>query len=191
VTSAKSFEWGGRLPTLKTPRLTLRSLSESDVVDVFAVFSDPVVMRYWDGAMMTTLQDAMRYIDHIHRGFRRRELFQWGIADNETDAVLGTCTLTHYYPIHQRSEIGFALRQMRWGQGLGSEAVTAVIRFAFDSLNLNRIEADVDPRNGRSLRLLERLGFQREGHLRERYYMYGERQDALMLGLLRSEWKGR
>jgi RimJ/RimL family protein N-acetyltransferase len=105
--------------------------------------------------------------------------------------VLGTCTLTHYYPTHQRSEIGFALRQMRWGQGLGSEAVTAVIGFAFDSLNLNRIEADVDPRNERSLRLLERLGFQREGHLRQRYYMNGERQDTLMLGLLRSDWKGR
>ena len=188
MTDTKPFEWGPRLPTLKTPRLTLRSLSEPDVADVFAVFSDPVVMRYWDSAPMTTLQDAMRYIDHIHRGFRRRDLFQWGIADAATDAVIGTCTLTHYSPTHQRSELGFALRHVRWGQGLGSEAVTAVIAFAFDSLNLNRIEADVDPRNERSLRLLERLGFQREGYLRQRYYMNGERQDSLLLGLLKSDW---
>ena len=136
----------------------------------------------------------MNNIDHIHRGFRRRELFQWGVAETATDAVLGTCTLTHYSLTltSDRRHVGFALRQGAMGQGLGTEAVTAVIGFAFDSLNLNRIEADVDPRNERSLRLLERLGFQREGYLRQRYYVNGERQDTLMLGLLRSdlEWLG-
>lgn len=183
----KGFDWGSRLPTLQTPRLTLRSLELSDDADVFAVFSDPTVMRYWDGAIMTTLQDATNYIDHIHHGFRRRELFQWGIADRQ-NAVLGTCTLTHCSDIHERSEIGFAIRQERWGQGLGSEAVAAVVAFAFEKLNLHRIEADVDPRNDRSLRLLERLGFRREGYLRERYCINGERQDAVAMGLLRSEW---
>src|SRR5688500_8760292 len=64
--------------TLRTSRLILRSLEISDEADVFAVFSDPMVTRYWDGATMTTLQDAANYIDHIHHGFRRRELFQWG-----------------------------------------------------------------------------------------------------------------
>ena len=185
------FEWGSRLPTLTTPRLTLRALSESDVADVFNVFSDPVVMRYWDGAVMTTQQDAMKYIDQIHHGFRRRELFQWGIADAASDAVIGTCTLIRCSPNHQRCEIGFALRQIRWGQGLGSEAVGALIEFAFTSLELHRLEADVDPRNDRSLRLLERCGFRREGLLRERYSVNGERQDTLILGLLRREWVRR
>ena len=189
--STKSFEWGSRLPRLETARLTLRPLVEADVADVFAVFSDPIVMRYWDGVLMKTHQDAMRYIDHIHHGFRRRELFQWGITENATGTVLGTCTLTHFSMTHQRSEIGFALLQKRWGNGLGSEAVTAVIEFAFGTMDLHRIEADVDPRNERSLRLLERLGFRREGHLRERYYMNGERQDAVMLGLLRPQWTER
>ena len=187
----RTFEWGSRLPTLQTPRLTLRSLEVSDDADVFAVFSDPMVMRYWDGAVMKTREDAMKYIDHIHHGFRRRELFQWGIADRETSAVLGTCTLTHFSPIHERAEIGFAIRQERWGQGLGSEAVAAVVAFAFEKLNLHRIEADVDPRNERSLRVVERLGFRREGHIRERYYINGERQDAVILGLLRPDWKQR
>jgi RimJ/RimL family protein N-acetyltransferase len=188
VPDTKSFEWGSRLPTLQTPRLILRSLEPSDDADVFAVFSDPMVMRYWDGAIMATRQDAMKYIDHIHYGFRRRELFQWGIADRETNAVIGTCTLTHFSTIHERSEIGFAIRQERWGKGLGAEAVAAVVALAFEKLKLHRIEADVDPRNDRSLRLLERLGFRREGYLRERYCISGERQDAVMMGLLRAEW---
>ena len=183
------FDWGSRLPTLQTPRLRLRPLAESDVADVFAVFSDPVVMRYWDGPVMTTLQDAMQYIDHIHHGFRRRDFFQWGIADASTDAVIGTSTLTHLSPIHQRAEIGFALRQTHWGKGFGTETVGAILGFAFGTLNLHRIEADVDPRNDRSLRLLERFGFEREGRLRERYFLHDERQDAVILGLLRANWK--
>ena len=184
------FEWGLRLPTLRAPRLTLRALTEADVADVLAVFSDPLVLRYWDGPLITTHQEAMQYIDRIHYGFRRHELMQWGIADAATDGVIGTCTLTHLSITHERAEIGFALRQARWGQGLGSEAVTAALDFGFQVLGLHRIEADVDPRNERSLRLLDRLGFRREGHLRERYYMNGERQDAVMMAMLRPEWKG-
>jgi RimJ/RimL family protein N-acetyltransferase len=182
------FDWGSRLPTLTTDRLTLRALSASDVADVFNVFSDPVVMRYWDGPPMKTFQEAMKYIDQIHQGFRRRELFQWGVADAATDAVIGTCTLIHFSRRHERSEIGFALRQSQWGKRLGSEAVGALLEFAFDTLRLHRLEADVDPRNERSLRLLERFGFRREGLLRERYYANGERQDTVMLGLLRPNW---
>ena len=183
------FEWGSRLPTLQTPRLRLRPLAESDVADVFAVFSDPVVVRYWDGPLMGTLQDAMRYIDHIHHGFRRRDFFQWGVADSSTDGVIGTCTLTHCSATHQRAEIGFALRQTHWGKGLGTEAVGAVIAFAFETLKLHRVEADADPRNERCLRLLERFGFEREGCLRERYFLNGERQDAVIMGLLRADWR--
>ena len=183
-----AFDWGSRLPTLQTPRLSLRPLTESDVAEVFAVFSDPVVVRYWDGPLMTTQQDAMQYIDQIHHGFRRRDFFQWGIA-GATGTVIGTCTLAHVSAMHQRCEIGFALRQTQWGKGFGSEAAGAVIDFAFETLRMHRIEADVDPRNDRSLRLLEKFGFEREGHLRERYFLHGERQDAVLMGLLRRNWK--
>ena len=191
MADTKGYEWGLHLPTLREPRLTLRTLTEADVADVLAVFSDPLVLRYWDGPLMTTQQVAMQYIERIHYGFRRRELMQWGIADGATGAVIGTCTLTHLSATHQRAEIGFALRQTRWRQGLGTEAVTTALDFAFDGLGLHRIEADVDPRNERSLRLLERLGFRREGHLRERYFMNGERQDAVMMAVLSDEWKSR
>jgi ribosomal-protein-alanine N-acetyltransferase len=186
-----AFDWGSRLPTLRTARLTLRPLTDADVAEVFAVFSDPVVVRYWDGPLMTSHQDARQYIDQIHDGFRRRDFFQWGIADSSTSTVVGTCTLAHVSPIHQRCEIGFALRQTYWGKGLGAEAVAAVIDFAFETVGMHRIEADVDPRNDRSLHLLERFGFEREGLLLERYFLHGERQDAVLMGLLRSNWRKR
>jgi len=69
-----------------------------------------------------------------------------------------------------------------------AEALPLLLDHAFSDLSLNRIEADVDPRNHRSLRLLERLGFEREGYQRERHLVGGERQDSVLLGLLSSTW---
>ncbi len=186
-----AYVWGNELPTLQTPRLALRQLSAADTADIFAIFSDPDVMRYWDHGPMTKPSDAADYIEQIQDGLRRRELFQWGTSEKSDGRIVGTCTLLHVSHTHQRGEIGFALARAHWGRGIAMEAVSALLAFAFGELQLHRLEADVDPRNDRSLRLLERLGFHREGNLRERYFVDGERQDAVMLGLLRPEWTPR
>jgi len=182
-----TFDWGDRLPVLETGRLVLRHLTPADAADVFAVFSDPEVMRYWDGVPMTAVEQASAYIAEIDEHLRRRTLFQWGVVERTSGSVIGTCTLLHVSMPHQRAEIGFALGSRHWGKGLATELVDAMLTFAFDRLLLHRVEADVDPRNERSLRLLERLGFRREGYLRQRYYTARERQDTVMLGLLRHE----
>ena len=114
-----------------------------------------------------------------------------GIAQVEGDRVVGTCTLFRIDARHRRAEVGFALARATWGRGLASEALATALRFAFETLDLHRIEADADPRNERSLGLLERHGFRREGYLRERYHVSGEVQDSVVLGLLRSEWQNR
>lgn len=184
-----AFSWGERLPALTGPRLTLRHLTTADAGDLFAVFSDPQVTRYWSTGPWPAMADATAYIEGIHRGLERRELFQWGIEHGAPARVIGTCTLLNVSSVHERAEIGFALARAFWGRGLAREAVSALLTFAFGELGLHRIEADVDPRNERSIRLLEGMGFRREGILRERYLVSGERQDALMLGLLRREWE--
>ena len=183
------FAWGDQLPTIAGTRVVLRALRSSDVPDLFAIFSDPDVVRYWDGALMTSAADASEYLQQIEANFRDRQLFQWGISNQATASILGTCTLLHVNTTHQRGEIGFALGKPHWRKGLARDAVATLISFAFERMDLHRLEADVDPRNTRSLRLLERLGFQREGCLRERYHLNGELQDAVLLGLLRPEWK--
>ena len=183
-----AFEWGNELPTLQTPRLALRQISAADTADIFGIFSDPEVMRYWDHGPMTKPSDAADYVEQIREGLLRRHLFQWGVSDSSLGRIVGTCTLLNVSAAHQRGEIGFAVARADWGRGIAMEAVSALVAFAFGELQLHRLEADVDPRNDRSLRLLERLGFRREGNLRERYFVGGERQDAVMLGLLRPEW---
>jgi RimJ/RimL family protein N-acetyltransferase len=179
--------WGDRLPTLTGKRVQLRALDERDVPALFEVFSDPRVMRYWSTPAMQHVSQAESYFNKIQDGFRSKQLFQWGIQF-END-IVGTCTLFHIDLVHRRAEIGYALGHGFWGKGLARDAVIAVIHFAFESLDLHRIEADVDPRNARSLKLLEQLGFRQEGCLRERYQVNGEIQDAVLLGLLRREWK--
>ena len=180
------FAWGEHLPTLTSRQVELREILPSDVPALYAVFSDPKVMRYWSTPAYQDESEAVRLYEKIQEGFRSRQLFQWGIVQGQD--LIGTCTLFHLDLVHRRGEIGYALAQRFWGKGLARDAVTAVINFAFAHLDLHRIEADVDPRNARSLALLERLGFRREGCLRERYQVNGEVQDALLLGLLRSEW---
>lgn len=185
-----TFDWGECLPTLSTPRSALRHLRAEDAPAVLEIFSDPEVMRYWDSSPLRDLSDARSYVDEIHEKFRSRKLFQWGLARRTDDRVVGTCTLFHLDPGHRRAEVGFALARAAWGQGIMSEALTALIGFSFTTLALHRLEADVDPRNDPSLRALERQGFQREGYLRERYHLNGETQDTVFLGLLGREWPG-
>ena len=96
----------------------------------------------------------------------------------------------HYSAQNRRAEIGYVLNRKFWRQGLMSEAIRGVINFAFSSMNLHRIEADTDGDNLASLTMLEQLGFQREGYFRERWCVYDEWQDSVMLGLLESDWTG-
>lgn len=177
-----------RLPTLPAQRLRLRALTAADTDEVFAVFSDPLVMRYWSSPPMTGPDQAAGYIGQIADWFASRGGLQWGIAlaDHE-DRVIGTVTLCAFALEHRRCEIGYALGADYWGQGYAGEALRRVLAFAFDELDLARIEADVDPRNEASIRLLERLGFRREGLLRARWRVAGEVQDALIYGLLREQ----
>ena len=181
-----TYAWGDQLPALRGERVTLRWLTPDDIPALYAVFADEEVNRYWDGGRVTSMADARASLADIEDCFRRRTLFQWGIA-NTADLIIGTVTLLNISEKHARAEIGYAIGRDYWGQGLAREAAATAIRFAFDELGLHRIEADADPRNERSLRLLERLGFRREGLLRERYRANGEWQDAVFLALLRAE----
>ncbi len=105
--------------------------------------------------------------------------------------MIGTCTLHRIEPEHRRAELGYILRRDHWGRGLASEALTALCNHAFGTLRLHRLEADIDPRNAGSIRLVERLGFKWEGHLRQRYFVADDIQDSAIYGLLATDWRSR
>lgn len=176
---------GDQLPRLQGEGLSLRWLTRDDVPPLMAIFSDEEVVRFMSVSLQRSEADALSFLAEIHRGFVEGTLYQWGVEVE--GALAGTCTLSGIDRRHRRAELGFALAPAFRGRGLMGRALSVLLDFAFERLDLHRIEADSDPRNSASIRVLERLGFQREGTLRERYFQLGEVQDAVLFGLLRRE----
>ena len=177
-------------PQLRGKRVRLRGPSESDADALFALFSDPEVMRYWSRAPMRERGEAEGLIGDMLEAFSKRDLINWVIVGHD-DRVIGTTALFHFDPRHRRAEVGYALRSDHWGRGIASEAVSLAIDWALQALDLHRIEADIDPRNDASRRVLERLGFCSEGVLRERFFVGDDATDSELFGVLAQEWRAR
>ena len=176
------------LPVITTPRLILRWISADDVDSLYEIFSDPQVMRYWSTVPLPNREAAAELQREIAEGNTRERMFKWGLALRDSNTVIGTTTLFNLSLDNGRAELGYAMGRAHWGKGYMNEALNALVSHAFEVMELRRLEADVDPRNTASIRTLERLGFQREGFLRERWHVNGEIQDAFFYGLLRREW---
>lgn len=177
------------LPVITTPRTVLRWISEDDIDGLYAIFSDPQVMRYWSSGPLENREAAAAMQREIADSNEKETMIKWGLALRDSNLVIGTATLFNLNLDNGRAEIGYAMGRAHWGKGYMNEALSGLVRHAFEVMNLRRLEADVDPRNNASIRTLERLGFQREGFLRERWHVCGEIQDALFYGLLRREWR--
>ena len=177
------------LPVITTPRVVLRWISEDDIDALFEVFSDAQVMRYWSSGPLPNREAAADLQREIADGNQNNTMFKWGLALRESNKIIGTATLFNLSLSNGRAELGYAMASAYWGKGYMNEALRALVAHAFQEMNLRRLEADVDPRNEASIRTLERLGFQREGFLRERWHVEGEIQDAFFYGLLRREWE--
>ena len=176
------------VPEIVADRVRLRTIDESDLHRLYEIFANPKVMRYWSTPPLTSIDDARALLREIQKGNEEQTMLKWGVALRSTNALIGTVTLFHLELDQGRAEIGYAQAEVYWGQGYIHEALQALLTYAFEEMKLRRVEADVDPRNGPSIKTLERLGFQREGFLRERWHVSGEIQDAFFYGLLEREW---
>jgi RimJ/RimL family protein N-acetyltransferase len=175
-------------PELETQRLSLRRIKVADSEAFFRILADDEVTKYYDDSTFTELSQAREQIEAWENGFRNRRCIRWGIARKGDPAILGTCGYYGFHTWHKRAGIGYELGRVNWRQGLMSEALSAIIDLGFQEMELNRIEAVVMPENLASIRLLEKLGFQKEGELRE-YENWGEKGFAnlLMFSLLQRE----
>lgn len=178
-------------PELCGKRVRLRGPRTDDADALFALYSDPAVMRYWSRPPMAARSEAEGLIAEILDGFGQRTMLNWMVTQRDDDAVIGTCTLFRFDPRHRRAEIGYSLRADRWGRGLAREAVALALDWAFATLGLHRIQAGIDPRNDASRTLLQRMGFVSEGLLRERCFVGEAVSDTEIFGLLADDWQAR
>lgn len=177
-----------RLPVLESKRLRLREFRDDDVDALFAIYSDPRVMRYWSFEAWTERRQAEEKLAMIAKQVRESDVYPWAMADIQDDRLIGGVTLFAIDRTHRRGEIGYNLHPDRQGQGLAQEAVRLALGHAFANVGLERIEADIDPRNDASCRFVEKLGFVREGMLRRRWRVAGEVCDTALYGLLREDY---
>jgi RimJ/RimL family protein N-acetyltransferase len=176
------------VPVLESSRLRLRPYRASDAAAMFALYSDPRVMRYWSFPPWSAIAQAEAYLERVLGEMAEGRVLPWAVALRDDDLLVGTTTLFSLNPEQRRAEVGYSLSPAEQGRGLAAEALRVALAHAFDEVGLLRVEADVDPRNAPSCRLLERLGFRREGLLRARWHVAGEVCDSAFHGLLAPEF---
>ncbi len=175
-------------PTLHTARLRLRPFTDADADALYALHSNAVVLRYWDSPPWTDRERADRFLATC------RQIADEGTGarvaiDRLTDgAFLGWCGVTQWNPDYRSASLGYCLGEAAWGQGFATEAAGALVQWAFDTFDLNRLQAEADTRNVASGRVLEKLGFVLEGTMREDCIVNGDVSDSWVFGLLRREW---
>ena len=176
-------------PTLRTARLRLRPVTSADADGLFAMHSDDHVLRYWDSPPWSEPGRADRFIAACGQLAEEGSGARPVIERASDGAFVGWCGLVRWNPTYRSASLGYCLNDEAWGHGYATEAAHALLQWAFDTLDLNRVQAETDTRNVASARVLEKLGFQREGTLREDCVVNGDVSDSWVYGLLRREWR--
>ena len=171
-------------PSLHTARLRLRAFEDTDANDLFALHSSARVLRYWDSPPWTEHARAERLIAVSRRMAQEGTGARLAVDRVSDGAFLGWCTLNRWNPDYRSASLGYCFSDKAWGHGYATEAAHALLLWAFDTLDLNRVQAETDTRNVASARVLDKLGFLREGTLREDCVVNGEVSDSWVSGLI-------
>ena len=176
-------------PTLETERLILRKLRLEDAKDIFEYASDPEVSKYVTWETHKSIEDSINFIKSSLANYNKKEVIDWGIVYKENNKLIGTCGYFLWaLEQHSRAEIGYVIGKKYWGKGIMTEAVKEAIKFGFEKMNLNRIQAMCLPDNIGSYRVMEKVGMKYEGVIREYIYIKGKFQDLKLYSILRREY---
>jgi RimJ/RimL family protein N-acetyltransferase len=178
--------------TIDTDRLILREFVADDWQAVLAYQSDPRYLRYYPW-MQRTAGDVRAFVQRFidWQGEQPRLKFQFAIVLRAEGRLIGTVGIRKEMPRVPKADLGYEIAPACWGQGYATEAARAMLAFGFEELRLHRIWASCLAENVASARVLEKLGLQQEGRLRDDIWMKGHWWDTLVYGMIESEWQAR
>ncbi|MCC3423422.1 MAG: GNAT family N-acetyltransferase [Microcoleus sp. PH2017_01_SCD_O_A] len=176
------------LPIIETERLLLRKITLNDASDMFEYASNPEVSEYTMWSTHTSIEDTKYFLKSLTKMYKRKELVDWGIVHKAEKKFIGTCGYVEWSMTHSRAEIGYALSARYWREGYMSEAVNAIIEFGFREMLLNRIVGRCEVNNIASARVMEKVGMQLEGILRQQLFVKGRYWDLKIYSILREEF---
>ncbi len=176
-------------PTLETERLDLVEITVVHTQSYFDIMSRDDVTLYYGMESLTSIDEASKIIESFGNGFHSKRGIRWGMILKETGEYIGSVGLNNLNIVSKKAEVGYELHPSYWGKGLTTEAVKAILQYSFDELDLYRMGAITYPQNTASTKLLEKIGFQKEGLLRGYLFQYSRSHDAFVFSILQSEWK--
>ena len=171
-------------PIIITKRLRLRKIILKDAKELFYLRSNEDLMKYLDKPKFIKIKEAKNFINVINIKLRKMEGIVWAITQIDNDKLIGTIGYHTIKTEHRRAEIGYFLHPMYQGQGIMQEAISAIMDYGFNKMNLHSIEANVNPNNEKSIKLLIKNKFIKEAHFKEDYYFNGMFLDSAIYSLL-------
>ena len=177
-----------KFPVIETDRLILREIKANDRIELFKIFSSEAVMKYYGMFPYNSIEEADILISRFSKAFDENKSIRWGIELKSEKVLIGTCGFHNWNKTHRRVEIGYELYNKYWRKGYITEAISEILKFGFEAMEVNRIEALVYPENIPSQISLEKLNFSKEGILKEYCIFRDKKQDLIMYSLLNSNY---
>ncbi|MDR0139554.1 GNAT family N-acetyltransferase [Metabacillus idriensis] len=174
-------------PIIETKRLILREVIVDDAEDIYSYLSDQDVVKHMGLEPCQTVEDAWDEIKWYQSIYEEGTGIRWGITLKDSGKMIGSCGFLNMAAKHYRAEIGFELSRDYWGKGIAGEALEAVVKYGYKHFQLERIEALIEPANLPSQKLVEKLGFRREGLLRHYEFTCGKFDDLYMYSVLKKD----
>lgn len=186
MAAASSVEGEKSLPSFRFKDFRLRRLQLGDETALLAYLSRPEVIEH-TSIPVPTLESLRASVHRAIADYAESTSFRFAVAAAD-DRLIGVCGFNSWSPDHRHAELGYELAPQYWRQDIMHRAVVAVVAWGFSELRLNRVHAYVMTTNERSIRLLERCGFSREGTLRQYRIARGEPKDFHLYALLAQDF---
>jgi RimJ/RimL family protein N-acetyltransferase len=172
---------------IRTARLALRDFVEADWHDVHEYASDPEVVRdmIWGP---NSEEQTREFVARTLEQQGKRPRLQYGLVIEFEGKVVGAVRIDVQNESKREADLGYVVHQKFWRRGIATEAARALLKFGFGQLKLHRLWATCDPSNAGSIRVLEKIGMQREGRLREHQFIKGRWRDSLLFAMLDHDW---
>lgn len=177
-----------RFPVLESERLLFRAFELGDAPGFFSLRSDKRVMQFMDSVWHRSLSDSEAKIKEILEDFKAKKGINWVIVEKNTNKFAGYFCFWKLDRHNRRAEIGYSLLPEYWGKGYMTETLQLLLNFGFQEMAIHGMEANVNSKNVASIKLLLKLGFQKEAHFRENYFFEGKFLDSEIFCLLTSDW---
>lgn len=180
----------GDFPVLESVNLVLRKIEEVHLQELYSIYDNDKVFEYCGIIPKHNLQTVRKMIGHFDRDYHKKSRIKWGIFQkNQSDKLVGIIESMDFNQKVNMVSIGYFLAEDYWGKGIATESVRMVVKFLFEEVNVNRIQAEVMPVNEVSKKVLLKNGFIKEGVLRQASLWSGKGViDLEIYGILKEDY---